>query len=608
MTFANPWGLLALLGIPVVVYFHRRTATERRMVPLVRLWQPGSSTAAQGARRRIDLMLLLRLALVAGVALALARPGWPIPAPGRQVLLVDASASMGARVEGGTRFARAIEAAVRLLEGLPPQAEAMLLRGGSPPTVVHDFSRDRAALRTALSGMHVGAALKDLPAGLALAGWALRAGHGVVHVFSDASDPKSVARLGERVGLPERDLRVHPVGGRADNVAVVRLESAPLPSSPLDYAVLAVIGNFTRDAHAVDVSLVLPEGVRERRRVSLAAGERQPISFTVPAVPWVEVRLEGNEDALPIDDRATLALPVAPLRVLYASRDDRFLDAAVRAHPGLLVEQVPAAELAATGWSGGNPDVAILDGAVPPPGFPAPALSFAALDSSDGRRAHTVPLVEWQREHPFLRQLDLAGAVVPAGAVLSGESTDLLLRSADGPVARATVVEGLRRVEFAFPADHSNIGSMPAFPVLVARALDWLADGQASADLNLRVGQPLRFPVPNSGAGAVTVRRPDGSALPGTVEKGILTFLQTDLTGLYTVEGPAFRRAFAVRLTDPEESNVDRSESQADSPRVDEAREATERADLSRPLLSIALPVLSVETWLLQRRLRGRRR
>jgi hypothetical protein len=215
--------------------------------------------------------------------------------------------------------------------------------------------------------------------------------------------------------------------------------------------------------------------------------------------------------------------------------------------------------------------------------------------------------VEWQRQHPLLRQLDLAETVVPAGAILSGDSADVLLRSADGPVARTTVVEGRRRVEFAFPADRSNIGSMPAFPVLVARALEWLADRQASADLNLRVGQPLRLPVPNAGDGTITVRRPDGSVLPATAEKGVLTFSQTDLTGLYTVEGPAFRQVFAVRLADPEESNVDRPEAQAEDPRVDEAREATERSDLSRPFLAIALPVLSVETWLLQRRLRGRR-
>jgi len=604
MSLTNPWGLLALLGIPVILYWHRRTASDRRLVPLIALWRPGAAQAPSGARRRrIDAILLLRLAMVAAVALALAQPSWPVPANVQHVFLVDASASMGAREAGGLRFARAIEAAQDVLDHLPARAEVMIIRGGMPPTVVHGFSRDRSALRAALGAMRAGEAPKNLSAGLLLARRDADGVRGLIHVFSDVPDPKAVARQAERLGVSEGNLSVHLVGGPAENLGIVRLEAAPLSQSPLDYAVVAVVGNYTRETRTAAVSLNLPRGVQERRRISLAPGERKPVPFTVPAVPWVEVRLEDNADALPLDDRASLVLPIAPLRVLYASRSDRFLDAAIRAHPRVEIQRIPPERLSQEHCASVGADVAVVDGTPPPPGCRVPVLAFAA--ARPGGSAHAVPIVEWQRGHPLLRELDLGEVLVPADAVLSAGG-GALIRSADGPVARAALVEGVRRVELAFPADRSNIGQTPVFPVLVARALEWLADRNASA-LNLTVGQPLRVSVPPAWRGDLTVTRPDGSIVRVAAENGFLDFPATDMAGLYIVEGPGVTLPVAVRLVDPDESNLDRPASPPEASLSLNAA-AADRADVSRPVLAAGLILLSLETWLLQRRMRGARR
>ena len=611
MAFANPWGLLALAALPLVVYLHRRSAAHRRAVPLVALWSPGAPAAARRAqRRRLDPLLLLRLLFVASVALALARPWWPAPAARRHVFVLDASAGMGAREAGGVRFRHALDEAARALEGLPGGDEVMVLRAGAPPTVAHPFTRDRRALGAALAALRPGEAPKDLPAALALAWRDAGGGGALVHVFSDLRDAAALARMGEPLGFAAAALRLHPVGGPADNVGIVALDAAPLPLSPLDVEVFAQVVNFSAAPRAVAVGLALPDGRRERRRLALAPGERAPAIFVVPAAaPWVEVSLEGNEDALPVDDRAVLALPAAALRVLYASRGDRFLGAALRAHPRLQVREVPAARLRGARWSADAAAVAVLDGVEAPPDFPLPALVFAAAAPVAPRGSRAVAVEDWQREHPLLRQLDLSEAVVPAGAVLAGEG-GVFIRSADGPVARAATVRGMRRVEISFAVAESNLGRLPAFPVLVARALEWLAEGGETGPRNVQAGQPLRAAAPAAGAGGVTTRRPDGATATAAVEQGRVHFAGTETTGLYAVEGqgPGARWHFAVNLLDAEESDVGRPAAAAPTKAMTVSPAAPAapggRRDLAGPLLAVALPVLSLEIWLLRRKAR----
>jgi hypothetical protein len=603
MVFANPWGLLALLGIPVILYCHRRSAGVRQAVPFIGLWQPGPSPNGQRARRMLlDVILLLRLLMVVCLAFALARPSWAASMAGRSVFLLDASASMSAQDTGGPRFEQAIRSAGRILDRLPADAEVAIIRAGTPPRVVQGLSRDRSVLRAALASLALGAGSKDLAAAFALARRELGDLRGVVHVFSDLPQSQDIVRLAERVGIIEHDLQVHRVGGRADNLGIIRLEAAPLAQSPLDYEVLAVAANYAQGPREVEVALRLPQGVTERRRLTLAPGAQQAVPFTVPAVSWVEVGLEGNQDALSIDDRAALALPTERRRILYASRGNRFVGAALRAHPQIRVQQVPLQAFREQPRAVGA-DAAVVDGWTPPRGFPLPALTFAPPDPGAAGPSRLVPVVDWNRTHPLLRQLDLSEVLVPAGAIFPPGDGEPLIRSADGVIARLTVVDGVPRLECAFAADRSNIGSSAVFPILVARALDWLTDRQAGA-VNLRVGQPLRISRPDL-HGDFTIHRPDGSRLQVAADRGSVAFAGTDLPGVYTLEGPELQLPFAVRLVDAAESNLDQAPARPEEPQA--AASGTGRTDGSRLFLAIALPALSIEAWLLQRQRRRAR-
>lgn len=623
MGFANPWGLLALAALPLVVLLHRRFAAPRRAVPLVTLWAPGAAATRGGPRRpRLDGILVLRLLIAAGVALALARPGWPVAERYRHVLVLDASASMLTREASGVRFRQAIGAAERALAALPPGEPAMVLHAGAAASIVHAFSEDRRSLRAALQGLAPGETPKDLGPAFAEAARHLGGAPGVVHVFSDARDGAALAHLAARAGLSPDALDLQPVGGPADNVAIVALAAAPAPGSPLDHEVFAGIASFASSPRTVGVALHAPDGLRERRRVALPPGGREGVVFLVPPVPWVEVRLEGAADALSADDRAALVLPQVPLRVLYASRGDPFLGAALSTHPGLHVSEIPVAGLSPSLASSPPADVAVIDGAGLPRGLPLPALIVASGDGAPSP-SRVVPVTDWQRGHPILRRLDLAEALIPAGAVLRGcealggcapehltaplgaAASPPLIRSADGPVARAWEEGGRRRLELAFAIQRSNLGELPVFPVVVARALEWLTGGAVARPLNLRAGTPARIDVP-PGAGEVAVHRPDGSTVRLAAREGLLTIAPTDLVGRWEVVAAGARVTFAVNLLDAGESNVDRRRLDPDttagvSRRGSAAPAATGWRDLNRWVLATALLLLSVEIWLVAR-------
>jgi hypothetical protein len=105
----------------------------------------------------------------------------------------------------------------------------------------------------------------------------------------------------------------------------------------------------------------------------------------------------------------------------------------------------------------------------------------------------------------------------------------------------------------------------------------------------------------------VTVRRPDGSTAPARIEDGRFVFPATDEPGRYTVEGPGVRWTFAANLLDAEESDVARPGGSATDPAPAAIAGETAPQDVARPLLAVALPLLSLEMWLLGRRARGRR-
>lgn len=144
MTFANPWGLIALLAVPAIVIIH---LYHRRFPPLIvagsHLWGAATEVRAAGRRRErlpVTATLLLELAAAVLLALILSRPRiGDAGVATHLVAVLDNSASMQAAPPGDASFRdRAVAELKRRVESPPIPREALwqwLTLGGIVVTV-----------------------------------------------------------------------------------------------------------------------------------------------------------------------------------------------------------------------------------------------------------------------------------------------------------------------------------------------------------------------------------------------------------------------------------------------------------------------------------------
>ena len=139
MSLLNPSALylLALIG-PIVLLHLLRAQERKREVSALFLWEGlrgDSPSRAARIRRRIDPLLMLQLLALCALVAALARPAWEsttIRASSLAIVL-DGSASMRTRTEdGGTRYQRATEEALALLDAIPSTSTAVVQWSSTP--------------------------------------------------------------------------------------------------------------------------------------------------------------------------------------------------------------------------------------------------------------------------------------------------------------------------------------------------------------------------------------------------------------------------------------------------------------------------------------------
>jgi len=176
--FANPLLLAAAAAAAVPVVLHLIYRKRAQEIPFSSLKFLKSSLKRTAHRKRLQELLLLaiRVALILGLVLALARPilGAAGASGGRSkasiVLVLDDSGSMSCEHNGEARFKRAKTAADKILRGLAP-GDCVSLRLACRPVseVVGLISGDRAAVIDQFTKADCTAARGDLAGQIAKA-------------------------------------------------------------------------------------------------------------------------------------------------------------------------------------------------------------------------------------------------------------------------------------------------------------------------------------------------------------------------------------------------------------------------------------------------------
>lgn len=524
MEWQAPGALFLGLTVPAILalYFLRRRRPRRR-VPSLLLWRPARREEEANApwqRLRPRLLLFLQLLAALALTLAAARPVWS-GAAGRsvhRVVLLDGSGSMRAAVPGaqGSRYGLALERVREVARAMAPgDRVSVVFAGARPRVLVSEATRAAQVEATLAAAPGAGYGPADLGAALALAvGLTGEAGAAEWVLVSDGALDLPPGAALPRAGVAFRHLRVDgPAGnvavtgvavrGRAVQVGVANLGSAP------------AAGRLVLEGDGQPLA---------SREVNLGPGAEAHVTWEqVPPARVLAARLEGfppEGNALAYDDAAWwVAAGAGRARVLLVSPGSRFLEQALAAHGAVEAFRVSPEDYA--GVASGAYDLTIFDRWLPPAWPPGGVLVVGPPRGS--------PLLPVQGEfrpgqvspragHPLLahvdwRQVHVARAVsLPLASADpgSGSAWEPVIDSDGGPLLAIQEAGSGRRAVLAFRLQDSDLGLRPAFPVLMANLVDWLAPRPDAIGGVLRPGEALALP-PLPLAQGVTALSPDGT-------------------------------------------------------------------------------------------------
>lgn len=595
MSFATPLGLLALLGIPVVLFLHlfRRRLPEIPVAGLF-LWASTAERAAEG-RRRTQLVshASLWLELLAVVLLALLLSGARIGVGGQSlhlVVVLDGTASMSALADGRveTAASRARDFVAGQIEDLPRDALVTVLVSATRPEVLVGPRAARDLAQKGLQGYEPTATDHALDPTLELAR-ELGGGDARFLLVTDR------ATTGETPGFA-----VEAFGVDAQNAA---LRSARRIAGPDEgESVLADVLVFGRATPATLRVLDAADGAT-LGEIELELVPEQPrrVRVDVRRVPGpVRVRVEASGDGLALDDE--VVLPVPAVRVVSLSSD---LPPAEQVQLGLsrLVDAIPGLRFVTEGETG-TLHVTATPGELAPGHHElviAPRVDPGAGEELD---AWLGPFLIDRRQE-LARGLLLDGVVWSAGG-RTPPGTPLVL--AEDSVLASLQEDGASlRLHLDLALARTNLLASPDWPVLFSNLVEAVRGRLPGVvDRVVPVGGTIQFRGGQDGRELALVAE-DGRSSPGR-GTGLVTFAASH-PGLHRiVEGGEVVDEVGVHFVDPVESDlsvraafsrpaaVDRSDAAAD-----DAAQSSGRSD-SRLLALLLLVAVVAHAGVLVRR------
>ncbi|MBP1713048.1 MAG: hypothetical protein H6Q42_1251 [Deltaproteobacteria bacterium] len=343
LSFINPWFLFALAAGILPILIHRLTRRKAliKKFSAVRLLIRAQQNLARPQRLKHFLLLALRILTVVTLVFLVARPVLIQPGllamsgKGKTVILLDNSASMAYRDEGGERFETAKRAGKEIIRNLSGQIlviPLVLSPGRISEKEEARWAGTAEAIRR-IDEILLSYGRGDAAAALNRAFRALKEskGGGNILILTDLTrgdweglDLSKAERVPAetgiaflRIGAPKRD-------PNATLKEVVRAEgdAAAGTSSRLE----ATLVSYSDGPISASVSLFVGGVKQDQKSLELKAGEEGKISFDAffEKSGWVdgEVRLGG--DFLPLDDSFYFGLKVKEkIRVLIVDGDPK---------------------------------------------------------------------------------------------------------------------------------------------------------------------------------------------------------------------------------------------------------------------------------------------
>ena len=356
MGFLSPWFLAGLVAVGLPLWLHLLRQFKRTPQPFSSLmfFERRVQSSVRHRRLRYLMLLALRLALLALLALAFANPYFmrntaSLSRRKLTLIAVDRSFSMN----GGSHLERAKEEARRLVRDLPGGFVAQVAALDSHLETLTGNETDRASLNAAIDGI----AANDQVSSYGELARAIRLLDKSTNMQVEAHFVSDM----QQTSLPAngfKDLQLEPgtifvlhsvAEPKKENWAVESVTVAPQVFDPKTSRLTAVIAGWQTPASTRQVSLVMNNRTLATKSVAVPANGRTQVEFLGFDVPYGanrgEVRMEPH-DLLPQDDTYLFSVErTDPRRVLFLyaggrNREAFFYKSAMEAssNAGLLVD------------------------------------------------------------------------------------------------------------------------------------------------------------------------------------------------------------------------------------------------------------------------------
>jgi len=607
MRFLNPFGLLGLVTVPIIIGLHLHLERNRRViVSSMFLWSFLDARFEGKSPKFIKLswLLLLDVLIALFICFAFARPVLLLPSTRMQnydqVILLDDSTSMLTEDEGLDRFTLAVELASSLVREAPESVDSMVVSiGGGVEVVGSTREIDRQELVQKILSWNAGGSGIELREGFSLAG-----------AFADRERPVRVIVITDAAyEAPRWDDFSLPtewvfLGVENNNQALINPVLRETDQSKLE--VYFEIANYSKFDVVRDLVFIVDGVEIHRTSFTFPGNSSTGQTFEVQSnVEDIEARLTGL-DSFPLDDSIKLGkVNGRDVSVALVTDQPYPLDRAIESNPdATLTEFLPQDYSTAFGY-----DLVIFRNYIPET---LPSGNLLIFDVPVGNELF--PVLDMDQAVGDLNVVDhevLSG--INFNAVRWEDTrTAAFLDNADSPFTSFVLVrdeqnpilvllENENQQVFLFlpELNAGNFTNHPAFPVMVSNMIEYSSLANFSPYYEL--GYRLTFE-DFSGYLPSSIYRPNSGEAEDILGAD---HVDLDQTGFYTVElldvyGRVHTYSFGVNAGDDAESNIaprDWRFNSLNTPIFDEGEPQSVELDLGPWLLAFAVILLVLEAW-----------
>ena len=530
--FANPWGALALLGIPVVIAIHclqqkSRTLNISTLFLLERL-APDSREGRRVTWLRSSIPFWLQILCVLLLTWLLCEPRWlEANSVQRVVIVLDSSISMRAFTDDIVK--RTTPRLHELATFAPHTYWTVLETDPTQPTLYE--GSNLADLEKKLTTWSPSLPAHDPTRALNLA-------------LALASKDALVIFLTDRPHEVPTGVDLLAIGEPIENCGLI---GSRLTGEGTDLAWQIVAQNYGKAIAHRSWWIELGGQKTERQSLDLEPGHPQILKGKFPpGLDRLEVCLDA--DAFTPDDRTPIMRP-EPKRLSVELRgDDATTDLFIR-----LSETLPALAVAAAGQPADLTFLAADPHQLLPEGTHSSVVIFSDPKNKDKLTGEPY-LVE---DDPLNQDLNWQALVMQPNAPVPPDPRNhvLVWKDRNPVIYLRTYSPGRRQLVFNFNFPGSNITRLPAFVLLLSRFLESIRSEKIAPEShNLELAETFRLAAHEPGDAVVL--QPAGGAEVSTPARSIVSLRAPTLPGFFTVaQGKEKLLTAAAQFADARESD-----------------------------------------------------